>query len=107
MTDATETFLQTTRTSYDAIAKDYATQFPAGGRHPLDHSLITAFAELVTRGGTAPVADLGSGPAPECATHRGSDGGRAGAGGHAAAGAGRAGDAGAGVYPGPQPGGAA
>ncbi|KUN08418.1 methyltransferase [Streptomyces yokosukanensis] len=71
MTDATEnlptgptdtTFLRTTRTSYDAIAKDYAAQFPAGGRHPLDHSLITAFAELVTEHGTAPVADLGSGP---------------------------------------------
>lgn len=62
MTDATETFLQTTRTSYDAIAKDYATQFPAGGWHPLDRTVITAFAELVTRHGTAPVADLGSGP---------------------------------------------
>jgi SAM-dependent methyltransferase len=62
VTDATETFLRTTRTSYDAIAKDYAAQFPAGDWHPLDRTLITAFAELVTRGGTAPVADLGSGP---------------------------------------------
>jgi SAM-dependent methyltransferase len=62
VTDATETFLRTTRTSYDAIAKDYAAQFPAGGRHPLDRTVIAAFAELVTRHGTAPVADLGSGP---------------------------------------------
>lgn len=59
---AAETFLQTTRTSYDTIAKDYAAQFPAGGRHPLDRTLITAFAELVTEHGSAPVADLGSGP---------------------------------------------
>ncbi|MEU2711063.1 class I SAM-dependent methyltransferase [Streptomyces sp. NPDC007205] len=62
MTDTSETFLQTTRTSYDAIAKDYAARFPAGGRHPLDHALITVFAELVTQAGPAPVADLGSGP---------------------------------------------
>lgn len=61
-TEATETFLRTTRASYDAIAKDYAAQFPAGGWHPLDRSVITAFAELVTALGTAPVADLGSGP---------------------------------------------
>jgi SAM-dependent methyltransferase len=62
VTDATETFLQTTRTSYDAIAKDYAAQFPPGDRHPLDRTVITAFAELVTGHGPAPVADLGSGP---------------------------------------------
>ncbi|MFD8389803.1 class I SAM-dependent DNA methyltransferase [Streptomyces sp. NPDC059680] len=61
-TDGAETFLQTTRTSYDAIAKDYAAQFPAGGWHPLDRTLISAFAELVTERGKAPVADLGSGP---------------------------------------------
>ncbi|MEW2154050.1 class I SAM-dependent methyltransferase [Streptomyces sp. NPDC007189] len=60
--DATEPFLRTTRASYDAIAKDYAAQFPAGDWHPLDRTVITAFAELVTRHGTAPVADLGSGP---------------------------------------------
>ncbi|EST31868.1 class I SAM-dependent DNA methyltransferase [Streptomyces roseochromogenus] len=58
----TETFLRTTRSSYDAIAKDYAAQFPAGGWHPLDRTLITAFTELVTGHGTAPVADVGSGP---------------------------------------------
>ncbi|MER6024789.1 class I SAM-dependent methyltransferase [Streptomyces sp. NPDC001851] len=62
MTDETETFLRTTRISYDAIARDYAAQFPAGDRHPLDRTLITAFAELVGQAGPAPVADLGSGP---------------------------------------------
>ncbi|MEU8030460.1 class I SAM-dependent methyltransferase [Streptomyces sp. NPDC049099] len=62
MSDTSETFLQTTRTSYDAIAKDYAARFPAGDWHPLDRTLITAFAELVTQAGPAPVADLGSGP---------------------------------------------
>ncbi|WP_031164059.1 class I SAM-dependent DNA methyltransferase [Streptomyces durhamensis] len=62
MTDATERFLQTTRSSYDTIAKDYAAQFPAGDWHPLDRTLISTFAELVGRAGTAPVADLGSGP---------------------------------------------
>ncbi|MEV6112158.1 class I SAM-dependent methyltransferase [Streptomyces sp. NPDC052109] len=62
LADGTEAFLRATRTSYDAIAKDYTAQFPAGGWHPLDRSLITAFAELVTGHGTAPVADLGSGP---------------------------------------------
>jgi SAM-dependent methyltransferase len=62
VTDLTEDFLQTTRTSYDAIAKDYTARFPSGLLHPLDRTLITAFAELVTANGTAPVADLGSGP---------------------------------------------
>ncbi|MFB7502389.1 class I SAM-dependent DNA methyltransferase [Streptomyces broussonetiae] len=62
MTDATQTFLQTTRSSYDTIAKDYAAQHPIGLGHPLDRTLITAFAELVTADGPAPVADLGSGP---------------------------------------------
>ncbi|MFI9807812.1 class I SAM-dependent DNA methyltransferase [Streptomyces sp. NPDC052301] len=62
MSDASEAFLQPTRTSYDAIAKDYTNRFPSGLSHPLDHTLITAFAELVKANGTAPVADLGSGP---------------------------------------------
>ncbi|MGQ5635476.1 MULTISPECIES: class I SAM-dependent DNA methyltransferase [unclassified Streptomyces] len=60
--DTTESFLRATRASYDAIAEDYAARFPAGDWHPLDRTVITAFAELVTRHGTAPVADLGSGP---------------------------------------------
>ncbi|MFJ9813817.1 class I SAM-dependent DNA methyltransferase [Streptomyces sp. NPDC101151] len=62
MSDSTEDFLQTTRSSYDAIAKDYASRFPEGLSHPLERQLVTAFAELVTANGPAPVADLGSGP---------------------------------------------
>ncbi|MFJ9871077.1 class I SAM-dependent DNA methyltransferase [Streptomyces sp. NPDC101165] len=62
MSDSTADFLQTTRSSYDAIAKDYASRFPDGLFHPLDRQLVTAFAELVTANGPAPVADLGSGP---------------------------------------------
>ncbi|MEU8688137.1 class I SAM-dependent methyltransferase [Streptomyces sp. NPDC048665] len=62
MTDATETFLHPTRTSYDTIAKEYAARYPTGLTHPLDRTLITAFAELVTANGPDPVADLGSGP---------------------------------------------
>ncbi|MGV9789597.1 class I SAM-dependent DNA methyltransferase [Streptomyces sp. NPDC003435] len=62
MTDSTVDFLRTTRSSYDAIAKEYAERFPSGLPHPLDRSLISAFAELVTDNGPAPVADLGSGP---------------------------------------------
>jgi SAM-dependent methyltransferase len=62
VTDSIPDFLHTTRTSYDAIAKDYTAAFPGGFPHPLDRTLITAFAELVTANGTAPVADLGSGP---------------------------------------------
>ncbi|ANP49051.1 SAM-dependent methyltransferase [Streptomyces griseochromogenes] len=62
MSDSMADFLQTTRSSYDAIAKDYASRFPGGPPHPLDRRLITAFTELVTANGPAPVADLGSGP---------------------------------------------
>ncbi|MYS12589.1 class I SAM-dependent methyltransferase [Streptomyces sp. SID4982] len=62
MTDTDADFLHTTRSSYDAIAKDYAERFPSGLPHPLDRSLISAFAELVKDNGPAPVADLGSGP---------------------------------------------
>lgn len=60
MTDTTEDFLQTTRASYDAIARDYAAHYPSSLLHPLDRSLLRAFAESAR--GTAPVADLGSGP---------------------------------------------
>ncbi|MET8611402.1 class I SAM-dependent methyltransferase [Streptomyces misionensis] len=60
MTEATEDFLQTTRTSYDTIAGDYAARYPSGLVRPLDRSVVMAFAELAR--GTAPVADLGSGP---------------------------------------------
>lgn len=56
-------FLHATRTSYDTIARPYTEQFSdwLGGR-PLDLALVTAFAELVRAAGTAPVADVGSGP---------------------------------------------
>ncbi|MFJ6842811.1 class I SAM-dependent DNA methyltransferase [Streptomyces griseoluteus] len=62
MTDSTADFLHTTRSSYDAFAKEYSERFPSGLPHPLDRSLISAFAELVKDNGPAPVADLGSGP---------------------------------------------
>ncbi|MER6685314.1 class I SAM-dependent methyltransferase [Streptomyces olivaceoviridis] len=62
MSDSTADFLRTTRTSYDTIAEDYGACFPPGDLHPLDRTLIRTFAELVTANGSAPVADLGSGP---------------------------------------------
>ncbi|MEU0003031.1 class I SAM-dependent methyltransferase [Streptomyces sp. NPDC006314] len=62
MSDSTSDFLQTTRTSYDAMAKDYTAAFPSGLSHPLERSMIAAFAELISANGPAPVADLGSGP---------------------------------------------
>lgn len=56
-------FHDTTRSSYDAIAKEYAEAFPAGlDTSPVDLALIAAFAELVKAGAPAPVADLGCGP---------------------------------------------
>ncbi|MEU6256069.1 class I SAM-dependent methyltransferase [Streptomyces sp. NPDC047043] len=56
-------FLNDTRAAYDAIARPYSEQLAdwLSGR-PLDLALVTAFAELVRQGGTAPVADVGSGP---------------------------------------------
>ncbi|MFF9176968.1 class I SAM-dependent DNA methyltransferase [Streptomyces sp. NPDC014793] len=62
MSDSNADFLQTTGSSYDAIAKDYASRHPHGLSHPLERTLVNAFAELVTANGPAPVADLGSGP---------------------------------------------
>ncbi|MGW7420095.1 class I SAM-dependent DNA methyltransferase [Streptomyces sp. NPDC054813] len=63
MTDSETTdFIETTRTSYDAIAKEYSAAFPGLPDLPVDMSLIGAFARLVKANGTAPVADLGSGP---------------------------------------------
>ncbi|MCX5423210.1 class I SAM-dependent methyltransferase [Streptomyces sp. NBC_00078] len=63
MSFETPDFLHTTRTSYDAMAKPYAERYPNGlGGRPLDLALVTAFAELVRAVGTAPVADVGSGP---------------------------------------------
>ncbi|RZU17238.1 methyltransferase family protein [Streptomyces sp. BK239] len=51
------------RTSYDAIAEEYARQIPDWlERRPLDRALLCAFAELVRSRGREPVADVGSGP---------------------------------------------
>lgn len=56
-------FIAAARSSYDAIAGPYRERHPDGlGDRPLERGLLTAFAELVRAGGTAPVADLGSGP---------------------------------------------
>ncbi|MFE3163414.1 class I SAM-dependent DNA methyltransferase [Streptomyces sp. NPDC059224] len=63
MTDPETTdFIETTRTSYDTIAKEYSAAYPGRPERPVDMSLIGAFAQLVKANGTAPVADLGSGP---------------------------------------------
>ncbi|MEU1163771.1 class I SAM-dependent DNA methyltransferase [Streptomyces sp. NPDC090075] len=63
MTDSDTTdFIETTRTSYDMIAKDYTAAFPGLPERPVDMSMIAAFTALVKANGTAPVADLGSGP---------------------------------------------
>jgi SAM-dependent methyltransferase len=56
-------FIQATRSSYDAIADAYSERHPDGlGDRPLERALVAAFAELVRESGSAPVADLGSGP---------------------------------------------
>ncbi|MBN0044391.1 class I SAM-dependent methyltransferase [Streptomyces actuosus] len=56
-------FLDATRASYDTIARDYSARFADWSTDlPLERALLTAFAELVRAGGTAPVADVGSGP---------------------------------------------
>lgn len=63
MTAETPEFIRTTRTSYDAIARPYTEQLADWlSDRPLDLALVGAFAELVRAGGTAPVADVGSGP---------------------------------------------
>ncbi len=55
-------FVRSTRTSYDAVAADYAERF----RHeladrPLDRAMLGAFAELVRAAAAGPVADVGCG----------------------------------------------
>ncbi|MFJ5301484.1 methyltransferase domain-containing protein [Streptomyces sp. NPDC088350] len=62
--DLAADFIETTRSSYDAIAPAYSAEHPDGlGDGPLESALLNAFAELVrTASGTAPVADVGSGP---------------------------------------------
>ncbi|MEU6063185.1 class I SAM-dependent methyltransferase [Streptomyces sp. NPDC047082] len=62
--DVTEPdFIQATRSSYDAIAKEYSDRYPDHlADRPVDRAVLTAFAELATTAAPAPVADLGSGP---------------------------------------------
>ncbi|MFC4499738.1 MULTISPECIES: class I SAM-dependent DNA methyltransferase [Streptomyces] len=64
MTDLDVDFIRATRVSYDTIADAYTAEFPDGlGHRTMDRALITGFAELVKeRGGSEPVADVGSGP---------------------------------------------
>ncbi|MBC6457117.1 class I SAM-dependent methyltransferase [Actinomadura sp. HBU206391] len=61
MTEAS--YLNTTRTDYDAVAVRYAELFANAHREvPLDRAILTAFAELVRVADVGPVADLGCGP---------------------------------------------
>jgi SAM-dependent methyltransferase len=55
-------FVHATRSSYDAVAADYAERFrhELAGR-PLDRAMLGAFAELVRAAGAGPVADVGCG----------------------------------------------
>jgi SAM-dependent methyltransferase len=55
-------FLTSTRTSYDAVAVDYAERFKheLAGK-PLDRAVLGMFAELVQAAGGGPVADVGCG----------------------------------------------
>lgn len=63
MSDENPDFIRTAQSSYDAIADAYSERHPDGlGGRPLEEALLTAFADMVRAGGTAPVADLGSGP---------------------------------------------
>ncbi|TYB92852.1 class I SAM-dependent methyltransferase [Micromonospora sp. WP24] len=55
-------FLRETRTSYDAVATEFAEQFADElASKPFDRAILAAFAELVLRCGDGPVADLGCG----------------------------------------------
>lgn len=55
-------FLHTTRTSYDALAVDYAEHFrDAMAGKPWDRAVLAGFAELVRAGGCRRVADVGCG----------------------------------------------
>jgi len=56
-------FLAATRDSYDATVDEYAEMVSSDlDNKPLDRALLAAFAELVSAGGTGPVADVGCGP---------------------------------------------
>jgi SAM-dependent methyltransferase len=63
LADADPAFVRDTRAAYDAIAEEYAREFPDGlGERVLDRALLSGFAELVRAAGAGPVADVGSGP---------------------------------------------
>jgi SAM-dependent methyltransferase len=56
-------FLRATRSSYDAMAADYAARFRDElVDRPLDRAMLAAFAEFVKAAGAGPVADVGCGP---------------------------------------------
>jgi SAM-dependent methyltransferase len=58
-----DSHLSTTARAYDAIASEYIDLTRDGLAFlPLDRSFVLAFADLVRRAGTGPVADLGCGP---------------------------------------------
>ena len=55
-------FLRATRSSYDAVAADYADRFRDElVPRPLDRAVLTAFAEFVRAADVGPVADVGCG----------------------------------------------
>jgi SAM-dependent methyltransferase len=55
-------FLHATRTSYDTIAAEYAVAFRGElADKPIEQAILTAFAGLLARNGSGPVADLGCG----------------------------------------------
>ena len=55
-------FLRATRSSYDAVAADYADRFRDElVPRPLDRAMLAAFAELVQAAAVGPVADVGCG----------------------------------------------
>ena len=56
------THLDTTRSTYDAVAVDYARLLPdLRAETPLDQTMLVTFAELTTAAGLGPGADLGCG----------------------------------------------
>jgi SAM-dependent methyltransferase len=55
-------FVRATRSSYDAMAADYAVRFRDElSARPLDRAMLAGFAELVLTSGGGPVADIGCG----------------------------------------------
>jgi SAM-dependent methyltransferase len=55
-------FVRATRSSYDAVAADYAARFRDElADRPLDRAMLGAFAELVRAAAAGPVADVGCG----------------------------------------------